>query len=516
MKSVGAAVLVASAIAKDVKLTWKDCGDATTHAKITSFTPGSITLGQKATMTGTGDLDEDITGATFDMETKYALGTLSCAGPADTSKVCKLPMGAGAITFDAMTFPIKKGTVSVSVDMDLSSHVPGSFMKTTTKATGKTSTGDKLFCMEISTAPAEEELDVHPERAAMIKEIENTPGVLWKAAAHPRFAAQAPGASKDMNGVKGDQKAIIEDLVKKGEIELLLTDSNAALPDNFDSATNWPQCEKIINDIRDQSNCGCCWAFAGAEAASDRMCISTNATIMVPLSAQDVCFNGGGLMSHGCNGGQISAPWSYMKKGGWFGEGKGAVTGGQYQGSGPFGKGLCSDFSMPHCHHHGPQGKDPFPAENAPGCPSQTTPAGPTKCDADAAAPHNTFASDKYSFKGTVVTAMGEAGIQQAIMAGGPMEVAFTVYADFENYESGIYHHVTGDMAGGHAVKMVGWGVDAGVKYWKIANSWNPYWGEKGYFRMRRGTNEGGVENQAVGSSPDAKWSKAADEAIVV
>mmetsp|Transcript_99946 Transcript_99946/g.322167 ORF Transcript_99946/g.322167 Transcript_99946/m.322167 type:complete len:126 (-) Transcript_99946:22-399(-) len=60
-------------------------------------------------------------------------------------------------------------------------------------------------------------------------------------------------------------------------------------------------------------------------------------------------------------------------------------------------------------------------------------------------------------------------------MAEGPMEVAFTVYSDFENYVSGIYHHVTGDMAGGHAVKVVGWGVENGVKYWKIANSWNPY-----------------------------------------
>merc|ERR1719272_1719649 len=332
-------------------------------------------------MTGTGDLDEDITGATFDMETKYALGTLSCAGPADTSKVCKLPMGAGAITFDAMTFPIKKGTVSVSVDMDLSSHVPGSFMKTTTKATGKTSTGDNLFCMEISTAPAEEELDVHPERAAMIEQIENTPGVLWKAGPHPRVASEAPGASRDMNGVKGDQKAIIDDLVKQGEIELLLTDSSATLPDDFDSATHWPQCAKLIDDIRDQSNCGCCWAFAGAEAASDRMCISTNATIVVPLSAQDVCFNGGGFMSHGCSGGQITSPWSYMKKGGFFG-GKGAVSGGQYQGSGPFGKGMCSDFSMPHCHHHGPQGSDPYPAEGQPGCPKQSTPYGPKKCTA--------------------------------------------------------------------------------------------------------------------------------------
>ena len=39
---------------------------------------------------------------------------------------------------------------------------------------------------------------------------------------------------------------------------------------------------------------------------------------------------------------------------------------------------------------------------------------------------------------------------------------------------AGIYHHVSGGMAGGHAVKFVGWGVDGGVKYWKVANSWNP------------------------------------------
>jgi len=352
--------------------------------------------------------------------------------------------------------------------------------------------------------------DVHTERLAQIEEIQKTPGVLWKAAAHPRFATEAPGAFKDMNGLIGDQKAHIQELIRLGEVVEFQPDANAAIPEEFDSATNWPQCAKTIDDIRDQSNCGCCWAFAGAEAGSDRLCIATNASIMVPLSAQDVCFNGGGMMSMGCNGGQIGSPWSYLKKGGLFG-GKGAVTGGQYQGSGPFGKGFCSDFSMPHCHHHGPQGDDPYPAEGKPGCPSQSSPPGPKACDADAAAPHNNYADDKYSYEGQTITARGEEGIQQAVMAGGPMSVAFTVYSDFENYAGGIYHHVTGSMAGGHAVKVVGWGVEGGVKYWKIANSWNPHWGEKGYFRIKRGDNEGGIEDQAIGSSPDAKWSKAGD-----
>jgi len=367
-----------------------------------------------------------------------------------------------------------------------------------------------VFALALGTAGA----DVHPERAAQISQIESTPGVLWKAVAHSRFADQAPGASKSLCGVKGDQKKAVDDMIAQGEIIETPTLLGAArIPANFDSAANWPQCAKIIGDIRDQSNCGCCWAFAGAEAASDRMCIATNASIMVPLSAQDLCFNGGGFMSQGCNGGQITSPWSYMKKGGFFG-GKGAVSGGQYQGSGPFGKGMCSDFSMPHCHHHGPQGKDPYPAENAPGCPSQKSAPKFSTCGSDAAAPHNDFKSDKYTYTGNTVTARGIPAMQAAIMAGGPMEVAFTVYADFENYASGIYHHVTGAQVGGHAVKVVGWGSEGGVNYWKIANSWNPYWGEKGYFRIKFG--EGGIDAQAVGSDPTAKWSRAGDSAEIV
>jgi len=429
---------------------------------------------------------------------------LSCTGDASAAKSCSLPLGTGSVTFDGVTFPLKKGSPQkVNVDIQLATTLPAALDNTVTTATVTSKTGVKLVCMTITTKKAS---DVHPERAAMIEQIENTEGVSWKAMANARFAAEAPGASKDLCGVKGNHSKAISDAIARGAMQQMLTDANAAMPDSFDSEDNWPHCAKIIGDIRDQSNCGCCWAFAGAEAASDRMCIATKGAIMIPLSAQDVCFNSN---EDGCGGGQITTPWSYIKS-------TGAVTGGQYKGSGPFGAGLCSDFSLPHCHHHGPQGKDPYPAEGAPGCPSQSSPQGPSKCDAEAKAPNSDFSSDKYSFEGQTVSASGEAGIQQMIMAGGPVETAFTVYSDFENYAGGIYKHVTGEVAGGHAVKMVGWGVENGQKYWKVANSWNPYWGEKGYFRIARGNNECGIEDSVVGSSPSAKWSKGGASTVVV
>jgi cathepsin B len=282
------------------------------------------------------------------------------------------------------------------------------------------------------------------------------------------------------------------------------------IPDSFQSAENWPQCALVINDIRDQSNCGCCWAFGGASAASDRACIASNATILVPFSAQDICFNSN---SNGCGGGSIDTPWSYILS-------TGVVTGTQnledlavdegLPPSDPFyGQGFCSSYSLPHCHHHGDQGDDPYPAEGEPGCESQVSPDGPTDCDSITDADHSDFFVDKYTFNGTIVAYPNDVPtIQAAIMTDGPIEADFTVYSDFETYESGIYQHTSDEIEGGHAIRIVGWGSEDGVDYWTVANSWNPYWGENGYFRILRGVNECGIEEGAVSSSSGAQWSK--------
>ena len=66
-----------------------------------------------------------------------------------------------------------------------------------------------------------------------------------------------------------------------------------------------------------------------------------------------------------------------------------------------------------------PQGDDPYPAEGAPGCPSEHSPSGPRKCDADATGDHTSFKADRYTFSGAVQSASGATQIKQMIMEGG-------------------------------------------------------------------------------------------------
>lgn len=143
------------ASATTLKVTWSDCGQGA-HAKISGFSPATLETGQKTTMTGTGILDEDVSSATYDLEMKTAVKTISCKGDASQSKTCDLPLGTGSLTFEPMSFPLKKGSIPVSVSIMLSKLLPTSLAKTetTVKATGPNR--EQLFCIDIKTAPAAE------------------------------------------------------------------------------------------------------------------------------------------------------------------------------------------------------------------------------------------------------------------------------------------------------------------------------------------------------------------------
>ncbi|XP_004695880.2 PREDICTED: cathepsin B, partial [Condylura cristata] len=75
---------------------------------------------------------------------------------------------------------------------------------------------------------------------------------------------------------------------------------------------------------------------------------------------------------------------------------------------------------------------------------------------------------------------------------------------------AGVYQHVTGEMMGGHAVRILGWGVEHGTPYWLVGNSWNTDWGDKGFFKILRGQDHCGIESEIVAGIPctDQYWSR--------
>jgi hypothetical protein len=145
---------------KQLTVTWSDCGDSTTHVKVTSVTPGSLTLGSSTKFTGAGNLDQDISDATFSLKVTAALGitVLNCNGDASKAISCKLPAGAGTLSLEPVSFPLKKGALSgiPQVDVNLSANLPASLAKTTVTVSAATSKGDKVFCVQLKTAPASE------------------------------------------------------------------------------------------------------------------------------------------------------------------------------------------------------------------------------------------------------------------------------------------------------------------------------------------------------------------------
>jgi len=263
------------------------------------------------------------------------------------------------------------------------------------------------------------------------------------------------------------------------EKEVAEAPNGVDVPAEFDVRTAFPDCAEVSGNIRDQSSCGSCWAFGSTEAFNDRHCIATGSK--VKFSVEDTTANCGFLQcfSMGCNGGQPGKAWDWFKN-------KGVVTGGDYFdiGAGD----TCAPYSLAPCAHHVPA------TEKYPVCPSDEYPT-PSLSSCTESAYGKSYSADK--IKATDSYSLnGIQAIQADIVQYGSATAAFTVYDDFPTYKSGVYTATSSKQLGGHAIKMLGWGTENGVDYWLIANSWNEAWGDHGTFKIKRGTNECGIEGQ--------------------
>merc|ERR1712151_67477 len=217
--------------------------------------------------------------------------------------------------------------------------------------------------------------------------------------------------------------------------------ANESIPASFDATTQWAG---LIHPIRNQERCGSCWAFSASEVLSDRVAIATKKASPV-LSPEDMvsCDK----VDMGCRGGQLPAAWNYLKD-----------------------TGIVTDSCFPYTAGNG------------------TAPACASKC-VDSELFTRSKASSAYSITGVE-------NMQKEIMTNGPIQVAFKVYKSFMSYKSGVYskHFYELIPEGGHAVKIVGWGTESGTDYWLVANSWDTTWGLDGFFKIKRGGDQCGIE----------------------
>lgn len=95
--------------------------------------------------------------------------------------------------------------------------------------------------------------------------------------------------------------------------------------------------------------------------------------------------------------------------------------------------------------------------------------------------------------------------LQLDIMKWGPIVMGFMVYEDFISSYDGksVYIPKPNQIRlGGHAVKVVGWGTEQGIKYWLCQNSWSDKWGDKGFFKIERGNRLLKMETNHMGVAP--------------
>jgi cathepsin B len=280
------------------------------------------------------------------------------------------------------------------------------------------------------------------------------------------------------------------------------------LPADFDWRAD-PRAKSCpsVKEIRDQANCGSCWAFGSVEAMTDRLCIGSGGKDTTHLSAEDVtsCCQIGG-MDQGCDGGVPSTAYTYYKT-------NGIVSGGNYGD-----KTGCYSYQLAPCSHHDVDPKYKNCSDSVP------TPKCARKCADDSQTSWYRSKVHGGDMGYSVCQRGGNTSCHDAMMSeiyqNGPITGMFFVHKSFLAYKSGVYKagfFIFDPMLGGHAIKILGWGEENGTKYWLVANSWNEDWGDHGFFKIERGTDQCQIENAMINGGPVAgKPPSAAAASLVV
>lgn len=193
-----------------------------------------------------------------------------------------------------------------------------------------------------------------------------------------------------------------------------------------------PLGRSVVTSVKDQRQCGACWAFSAAESTESAVAMSTG--ILESLSAQEL-IDCDTVWDQGCVGGNPVLAFPYIIR-----------------------NGLASESKYPYVGV-----KD--------------------TCRADQT-------QSVSGITGFRVLRSNDEGIMKQWVGRTPVAVGVCGLAkSFLMYTGGVYDDpLCGDTLN-HALLIVGYGTTPqGVEYWRAKNSWGLWWGEEGFIRIRRNT----------------------------
>jgi len=235
-----------------------------------------------------------------------------------------------------------------------------------------------------------------------------------------------------------------------------------------DLVHRFPSCfpENGAEVVRNQAQCGSCWAFASATTTMNELCVSGSGDEHALAHAGDryevavsqimACND----EQRGCNGGHAPAASTALLQG------------------------ISKERDAPYaCGQGDPQNH----FEQA----SSTCSSPPWGANCNAGTAYSAW------HFGGASAVNGQSDMQNFISAGHTLYCTLQVYDDFMHLSAGSIYTGGGSLRGGHALACVGYGSQGGQDYWILQNSWGPSWADGGYGKMARGSNLAEIEEGA-------------------
>jgi len=214
--------------------------------------------------------------------------------------------------------------------------------------------------------------------------------------------------------------------------EAPLADITPISPQDLPPTYDWRNNGTVITPVKNQEQCGSCWAFSATESVESAWVLAGNTqSILAPQQIVDCDTN-----DDGCDGGFPSSAFAYIIKNG----------------------GQDTEASYP---YKGVDGSCKFKKANIGGSIKSWH-----------------YVSQKASDENT--------GMLTYVATRGPVSVCVDA-APWQFYNGGVLKTCGNQID--HAVQATGYGTVNGLDTWNVRNSWGADWGEQGYIILERGKN---------------------------